>query len=120
MSSKESSPDNRLHVAVTFNKPELIDSLIAEGADVNARMTNPDEAVERIEEAAKIAVRKADLCQVPMPEYFEMKIEFVKHHMAYSKHFYPGATLKDDKTVCFESDNWYEMLRFCHFVLSDG
>ena len=46
MSSKESSPDNRLHVAVTFNKPELIDSLLAEGADVNARMTNPDEAVE--------------------------------------------------------------------------
>ena len=46
MSSKEPSPDNRLHVAVTFNKPELIDSLIAEGADVNARMTNPDEAVE--------------------------------------------------------------------------
>ena len=46
MSSKEYSPDNGLHVAVTINKPELIDSLIAEGADVNARMTNPDEAVE--------------------------------------------------------------------------
>ena len=44
--SNDNSPDNGLHAAVAINKPELIDSLLAEGADVNARMTNPDEAVE--------------------------------------------------------------------------
>ena len=49
-----------------------------------------------------------------------MEIDFVKHTMAYSKSFYPGATLKDNKYVCFDTDDWYEMLRFCHFVLSDG
>ena len=27
--------------------------------------------------------------------------------------------LKDGKFVCFDSDDWYEVLRFCHFVLSD-
>ncbi len=81
---------------------------------------HPDEAVERIEAAAKEAVAKADQCVVPMPEHFHMEIEFIKHHIAYSKHFYPGAYLKEDKTVCFDSDDWYEVLRFCHFVLSDG
>lgn len=81
---------------------------------------HPDEAVERIEAAAKEAVAHAAECVVPMPESFHMEIEFVKHHMAYSKHFYPGAYLKEDKTVCFDSTDWYEMLRFCHFVLSDG
>ncbi len=81
---------------------------------------HPDEAVERIEEAAKQAVARAEQCAVPMPEHFHMEIEFIKHHMAYSKSFYPGATLKDDKFVCFDTDDWYEMLRFCHFVLSDG
>ena len=81
---------------------------------------HPDEAVERIEAAAKEAVVHAAECVVPMPESFHMEIEFVKHHMAYSKHFYPGAYLKEDKTVCFDSTDWYEMLRFCHFVLSDG
>ena len=81
---------------------------------------HPDEAVERIEAAAKEAVAKAAECVVPMPESFHMEIEFVKHHVAYSKHFYPGAYLKEDKTVCFDSNDWYEMLRFCHFVLSDG
>lgn len=46
MSNKETPPDAGLHAAVVCNKPELIDALLAEGADVNARMTNPDEAVE--------------------------------------------------------------------------
>jgi D-amino peptidase len=81
---------------------------------------HPDEAVERIEAAAKEAVAHAAECVVPMPESFHMEIEFVKHHIAYSKHFYPGSYLKEDKTVCFDSTDWYEMLRFCHFVLSDG
>ena len=75
---------------------------------------------KREEAAAKEAVAKAAQCVVPMPEHFHMEIDFVKHHVAYSKSFYPGATLKDDKFVCFDSDDWYEVLRFCHFVLSDG
>ena len=29
-------------------------------------------------------------------------------------------TLEEGKTVCFSTDDWYEMLRFYHFVLSDG
>lgn len=81
---------------------------------------HPDEAVERIEAAAAAAVKKADACAVPMPEHFHMEIDFVKHHVAYSKHFYPGAYLKGTKIVCFDTDDWYEVLRFCHFVLSDG
>ena len=40
--------------------------------------------------------------------------------VAYAKSFYPGAVLKNDKYVCFDSGDWYEVLRFCHFVLSDG
>ncbi len=81
---------------------------------------HPDEAVERIEAAAKEAMAKAEQCVVPMPDHFHMEIDFFKHHVAYSKSFYPGAVLKDDKFVCFDSDDWFEMLRFCHFVLSDA
>ena len=81
---------------------------------------HPDEAVERIEAAAREAVTHAGDCKVPMPEAFHMEIDFVKHQTAYSKHFYPGAYLKDDKLVCFDTNDWYEILRFCHFVLSDA
>ena len=81
---------------------------------------HPAEAVERIEAAAQAAVNHAHECIVPMPEQFHMEIDFVKHHVAYSKHFYPGAYLKDSKVVCFDSNDWYEILRFCHFVLSNA
>lgn len=81
---------------------------------------HPDEAVERIEAAAAQAIAKAKDCVVPMPDHFHMEIEFVKHHVAHSKSYYPGAELKDGKTVCFDHDDWYEILRFCHFVLSNA
>lgn len=81
---------------------------------------HPDEAVERIEAAASDAIAKAGQCRVPMPEHFHMEVDFCKHHTAYSRSFYPGAVLKEDKIVCFDSPDWYEVLRFCHFVLSDG
>lgn len=79
---------------------------------------HPDAAVERIEAAAREALSKAGDCRVPMPEHFRMEIEFIKHAEAYSKSFYPGAALADSKTVAFDSGCWYEVLRFCHFVLS--
>ena len=100
--------------------PAITTVPVNQGRGGGTTSIHPDLAVERIEKAAQEAVKKAEACKVPMPEHFVMEIEFIKHAMAYSKHFYPGATLKNDKTVCFESDSWYEMLRFCHFVLSDG
>lgn len=100
--------------------PAITTVPVNQGRGGGTTSLHPDEAVERIEKAAAEAVKNAPKCIVPMPEHFQMEIEFVKHHVAYAKHFYPGATLKDDKIVCFESDDWYEMLRFCHFVLSDG
>ena len=100
--------------------PAITTVPVNEGRGGGTTSLHPDEAVERIEAAAKEAVLKAKDCVVPMPEHFHMEIDFVKHHVAYSKHFYPGAYLKDNKVVCFDSDDWYEILRFCHFVLSDG
>ena len=100
--------------------PAITTAPVNQGRGGGTTSLHPDEAVERIEKAAAEAVKNAPKCIVPMPEHFRMEIEFVKHHVAYSKHFYPGATLKADKIVCFESDDWYEMLRFCHFVLSEG
>ena len=100
--------------------PHITAVPVNEGRGGAVTSLHPEEAVERIEAAAKEAVGKAHLCAVPMPEHFHMEIDFFKHHVAYSKSFYPGAVLKDDKYVCFDTDDWYEMLRFCHFVLSDG
>ena len=93
---------------------------VNEGCGGGVTSIHPDDAVERIEAAALEAVKHTTECVVPMPDHFHMEIDFVKHSVAYSKSFYPGAVLKEDKIVCFDSDDWYEMLRFCHFVLSNA
>ena len=71
--------------------------------------------MERIEAAAAKAVQNARPVQGADAEHFHIEVDFIKHHVAYSKSFYPGASLKDGKFVCFDSDDWYEVLRFCHF-----
>lgn len=80
---------------------------------------HPDAAVKAIREGAERAVRNAKNCAVPMPDHFEMVIRFREHRQAYSRGFYPGARLEDEKNVVFASGDWFEMLRFAHFVLSD-
>ena len=100
--------------------PEITAVPVNVGRGAGVTSLHPQEAVERIETAAKEAIAKAPLCRVPMPEYFRIEVDFFKHHMAYFKSFYPEAELKEDKIVCFEHHDWYEVLRFCHFVLSDG
>ncbi len=100
--------------------PAITTVAVNEGRGGGVTSIHPDEAVERIEKAAAAAAANAAACTVPMPEHFHMEIDFVKHHVAYSKHFYPGAYLKEDKIVCFDTDDWYEILRFCHFVLSNA
>ena len=53
----------------------------------------------------------------PTPAYFATPIRYGEQKDAYRRSFYPGAALEDDKTISFGTDNWYEMLRFYHFVL---
>jgi len=100
--------------------PAITTVPVNEGRGGGVTSLHPDEAVEQIRAAAEQAVKNAEQCQVKMPEHFETEICFREHKVAYSKSFYPGATLKDGKNVCFESDDWYEILRFYHFVLSNA
>ena len=99
--------------------PEIVTVPVNEGVGGGVVSIHPGEAGGRIRSGAKEAVARAPRCKVPMPDRFESEIRFREHKAAYSKSFYPGASLKEGKTVCFSTDDWYEMLRFYHFVLSD-
>lgn len=99
--------------------PEIVTVPVNEGIGGGAVSIHPELAVERIQAGAKEAVKKAAKCKAPMPETFTSVIRFREHKKAYSKSFYPGAWLEDGKSVCFDSGDWYEMLRYFHFVLSD-
>ena len=99
--------------------PGIVTVPVNEGLGGASLSIHPDAAVRAIREGAERAVRGAKNCAVPMPDRFEMAIRFREHQTAYSKSFYPGARLEDEKNVVFASGDWYEMLRFAHFVLCD-
>lgn len=51
-----------------------------------------------------------------IPEQLEYSIEFKKHQEAYRASFYPGASLLDPLTVGFQTDDYYEIMRFNLFA----
>lgn len=97
--------------------PRIVTVAVNEGWGGGVLSMHPQAAVEAIRAGAEEAVRRAADCPVPMPDYFTSSIRYRDHKDAYRRSFYPGARLEDDKTISFGTDNWYEMLRFYHFVL---
>ena len=57
------------------------------------------------------------VCVLPLPARFELVVEYGDWSKAYGYSFYPGEVSVDAKTVKFESDDYYEVMRFMHFCL---
>ncbi len=100
--------------------PNITTVPVNQGFGAGVLSMHPDAAVQAIGTGCKAAVKAAKKCSIALPEHFETTVRFKEHKLAYSKQFYPGASLVDDKGVYFESDDWFDILCFYHFVLSDG
>ena len=99
--------------------PNITTVAVNEGLGGAVVSMHPEAAIRAIKEGARRAVKGAKGCPVLLPERFETVVRFSQHPVAYSKSFYPGAFLEGGKNVCFVHEDWYEMLRFYHFVLDD-
>ena len=103
----------------TFAKeliPGITTVAVNEGVGGATVSMHPKAAVKAIREGAEMAVKNAQNCAVPMPDRFDIVIRFREHQKAYSRSFYPGARLEDEKNVCFSAGDWFDVLRFAHFV----
>ena len=80
---------------------------------------HPEVVREEIFSGMKQALSREDLsdCLLSLPSYFELTVEYKDWNTAHSYSFYPGAVSVDAKTVKFESDDYYEVMRFMHFCL---
>ena len=82
---------------------------------------HPQAAAEAIRAGAEEAVCRLRAggagMSVPLPRRFAAAVRYKEHKDAYRRSFYPGARLEDSKTISFAAEDWYEVLRFCHFVL---
>ena len=80
---------------------------------------HPKTAVEKIKEGVKATLKgKIDKCMVPLPDHFSIEIKYARAVAAYKPSFYPGAALhpKDPFIVIFETDNYFEIMRFLLFT----
>lgn len=93
---------------------------VATGEGEGDSMTglHPLDAEEAIRAKAKSAL-SGDFsgCAVALPERFEVRVTYRDHPKARRNSFYPGAKVLDSRTIAFEAEDYFEVLRFFHFVL---
>ncbi|RMF10615.1 MAG: amino acid amidase [Candidatus Neomarinimicrobiota bacterium] len=78
----------------------------------------PDLALSRIREGVKHALSgHLQDCLFPARDRYRIEIRFTTATRAYRASFYPGAIPVDDVTLGFEHTDYFEILRFVHFVL---
>lgn len=97
--------------------PHMVTVAVNQGMGGGVLSMHPAAAREAIRAGAREAVARAHRCTVPMPDRFETDVTFHDHKLAYRRSFYPGAVRQNSTTIRFETADWYEMLRFYHFVL---
>ncbi len=80
---------------------------------------HPTVVCDEIKAAMEKALASPDksACCLPLPEHFVLDVEYSDWNNAHRYSFYPGAVSLDAKTVRFEADDYYEVMRFMHFCL---
>ena len=81
------------------------------------RSINPALACKRIKETAEAAL-KQDLsgAGIQLPRHFALEISYKEHSAAVLRSSYPGCELVGDRTVRFETDDFFEVLRAVCFI----
>ncbi|GEM_PF-3170736 len=97
--------------------PNITTVAVKQGIGEATVNIHPNLAVEHIREAAGNAL-KGDLkkCLVAPPGKFHVEIRFKEHHKTRRAAFYPGGIAIDAFSVGFDTDDYFEVLRFFMFM----
>lgn len=111
------SGDKGLCDEVARFNPHIATVAVKEGIGNSTVNIHPDVATARIRQGVARSLR-GDLAQAqtPLPAHFSVEVRYRDHAKAYMYSFYPGAQSQDAFTVRFESDDYFEVLRFLLFV----
>jgi D-amino peptidase len=98
--------------------PGLTSVAVKEGQGDSTLNLHPHLALEKIKDGAQRAVTgDVSRCRLELPAHFAVEVRYKNHAQAYSSSFFPGASLKDAHTIQFETNDYFEVLRFLIFVL---
>jgi D-amino peptidase len=98
--------------------PDLHPVAVMQGIGNSTISIHPQLAVEQIRTGVEKALRSdVTKCSIQMPGHFSVEIRYRNHSAAYGMSFFPEASLKEPHTIQFESDSFFEVLRFLSFCL---
>lgn len=111
------SGDKGLCEEVTEVNPHIGTVAVKEGFGSSTISIHPDLAAENIKNGVIQALKGDRMkCLLPIPPRFTLDVEYKEPFRAYQYSFYPGAKLADPVTVHFETDQYFEILRFMLFA----
>lgn len=98
--------------------PGLSTVAVMHGVGNSTVSIHPHLAVQQICAGVEAAL-KADVskCRVPMPGHFSVEMRYRNHADAQKASFFPGVSLIEPHTVGFETDDYFEVLRFFCFCV---
>lgn len=85
------------------------------GATVSKHPNITNVEIEEVVAASLKELTKENL--VKLPNKFDIEVNFKYHGDAYSSSFYPGCKLKDDFTLTYSTDDYYDAMVMFKFVL---
>jgi len=98
--------------------PNITTLAVKKGIGASTLSIHPQFAIEKTSKGVEQALQgNLQLCQIELPEFFDVEIKYKEHANAYHASFYPGANLKEPHTVQYETTDYIEVLRLLSFVI---
>lgn len=97
--------------------PEVTSVAVKTGSGESTTNMHPKAALATIKSGAADALANGIRRPDPLPNLFDITLNFNNHKDAYKTSFYPGAELQSPRVVSFSSTNYFDVLRFFLFNL---
>jgi D-amino peptidase len=99
--------------------PEIKTYATTVGVGQSTLNSHPAHSVESIEKAVNSALKKDmyNSAILKLHEKYSVELSFKEHAKAYKASFYTGVEQVDDKTIIFETEKYFEVLKLLAFVL---
>jgi D-amino peptidase len=111
------SGDWQLCTEIKETNPSITAVAVSEGIGRSTVSLAPKAACAKIRQGVEQALQ-GDLkkCLLPLPERFTLEIEFNNPVKAYKSSWYPGCTHIGERTIRFETRDYFEVMRALKFV----
>lgn len=112
------SGDRMLCEAAAEQHPNIKTVAVKDGFGGTTINYAPKHTRMQIREVSEHALKSISAdSKITLPEHFEVEVTYKEHTFAARKGFYPGAIMVDAHTLRFETNDYFEVLRFFAFVL---